>query len=204
MGEVEPGYVVIEKPPAESVRLRESSCIGWVMENVKAAYEGAGLETRFAEINSRVKEADLRGTLLCEELQKDGWTCIFYCPRTAEDLAASGEREKLGALNMAKAGARVWKSPVPGSTGVRCDAVVTGYRGVTPDSRTAGQLEKLENIPFFVGVANGGIHTFVGHNGSVCDFHWRAQPDDKNAMTENSIREWEWDTGLYMVPPGYW
>jgi hypothetical protein len=204
MGEVETGYVVIEKPPAESVRLRESSCIGWVMENVKAAYEGAGLETRFAEINSRVKEADLRGTLLCEELQKDGWTCIFYCPRTAEDLAASGEREKLGALNMAKAGARVWKSPVPGSTGVRCDAVVTGYRGVTPDSRTAGQLEKLENIPFFVGVANGGIHTFVGHNGSVCDFHWRAQPDDKNAMTENSIREWEWDTGLYMVPPGYW
>jgi hypothetical protein len=38
----------------------------------------------------------------------------------------------------------------------------------------------------------------------VCDFHWTAQPDDKDAMTENLIREWKWDTGLYMVPPGYW
>ena len=204
MGSIEPGSVIIEKPPGQTVRLRESSCIGWVMENVKAAYEGAGEEARFAEINRRVKEADLRGTVLCEELQKDGWTAVFYCPRTAEDLSASDEREKLGALNMAKAGARVWKSPVQGSAGVRCDAVITGYRGVIPDSKTEAQLEKLENVPFFVGVANGGIHTFVGHNGSVCDFHWKAQPDDKNAMTENSIRQWEWDTGLYMVPPGYW
>ena len=50
-------------------------------------------------------------------LQKDGWTAVFYCPRTAEDLADSNEREKLGALNMAKAGTRVWKSPIPGSEG---------------------------------------------------------------------------------------
>jgi hypothetical protein len=105
---------------------------------------------------------------------------------------------------MAKAGARVWKSPIPGSEGVRCDAVITGYRDVTPDRNTKMMLEKLENVPFFVGVANGGIHTFVGHKGSVCDFHWTAQPDDKDAMTENPVRQWKWDTGLYLVPPGYW
>lgn len=204
MESIEPGAVVIENPLGRAARIRESSCIGWVMDNVKAAYEGAGIEARFAEISSRVKDADLRGTVLCEELQKDGWTAVFYCPRTAGDLEDSGEREKLGALNMAKAGARVWKSPVPGSAGVRCDAVITGYRGVTPDRKTEALLEKLENVPFFVGVANGGIHTFVGHKGSVCDFHWTAQPDDKNAMTENSVRDWKWDTGLYMVPPGYW
>jgi hypothetical protein len=204
MESIEPGSVIIENSSGKAGRIRESSCIGWVMDNVRAAYEGAGIEARFAEINSRVKEADLRGTVLCEELQKDGWTAVFYCPRTAQDLEASGEREKLGALNMARAGARIWKSPVPGSVGVRCDAVITGYRGIMPDSSTDGLLEKLENVPFFVGVANGGIHTFVGHKGSVCDFHWTAQPDDKNAMTENPVREWEWDTGLYMVPPGYW
>lgn len=170
----------------------------------ESSLRGGGYGGRFAEINSRVKDADLRGTVLCEELQKDGWTAIFYCPRTAEDLADSNEREKLGALNMAKAGTRVWKSPIPGSNGVHCDAVITGYRGVTPDRNTLMMLEKLENIPFFVGVANGGIHTFVGHKGSVCDFHWTAQPDDKDAMTENPVRQWKWDTGLYLVPPGYW
>ena len=201
----EPGAVVLEDASGRMGRVRESSCIGWVIENVKAAYEGAGLAARFAEISSRVKEADLRGTVLCEELQKDGWTAVFYCPRPADDLATSGEREKLGALNMAKAaGARVWKSPVAGSTGIRCDAVVTGYREVQPDDLTETLLEKLEKVPFFVGVANGGIHTFVGHRGSVCDFHWTAQPDDMDAMTENPVRQWKWDTGLYMVPPGYW
>lgn len=204
MGSIEPGSVIIESPSGQAARLQESSCIGWVMENVKAAYEGGGYGERFAEINRRVKVADLRGTVLCEELQKDGWTAVFYCPRTAADLAGSNEREKLGALNMAKAGARVWKSPIPGSDGVRCDAVITGYRNVTPDLNTKMMLEKLENVPFFVGVANGGIHTFVGHTGSVCDFHWTAQPDDKDAMTENPVRQWKWDTGLYMVPPGYW
>jgi len=161
------------------------------MQNVKNAYEGAGNEERFSEIRRRVKEADLRGTVLCEELQNDGWTAVFYSPRTVEDLAESGEREKLDALNTAKAGARIWKSPVPGSQGVRCEAVITGYRGVVPDSHTEALLEKLENAPFFVGVANGGIHTFVGHKGNVCDFHyfhWTAQPDDKSAMTENPIR----------------
>ncbi|MBA4141890.1 MAG: hypothetical protein H0X43_02565 [Nitrosospira sp.] len=198
------GFVVIENASGQASRIKESSCIGWVLENVKAAYEGAGNKVRFAEINSRVKEADLRGTVLCEELQKDDWTAVFYCPRTADDLGDSGEREKLAALNMAKAKARVWKSPVPGSIGVRCDAVITGYREVTPNSDTEALLEKLENVPFFAGVANGGVHTFVGHQGSVCDFHWTAQPDDKDAMTENPIRQWKWDTGLYMVPPGYW
>jgi hypothetical protein len=201
---LEPGSVILENSSGQPARVRESSCIGWVMENVKAAYEGAGLAGRFGEISSRVKEADLRGTVLCEELQKDGWTAVFYCPRPPDDLAGSGEREKLAALNMAKAGARIWKSPVSGSAGVRCEAVITGYREVQPDDQTEALLEKLEKVPFFVGVANGGIHTFVGHRGSVCDFHWTAQPDDKDAMTENPIRRWKWDTGLYMVPPGYW
>jgi hypothetical protein len=204
MASIEPGLITLENPSGEIFRLQESSCIGWVMQNVKAAYEGSGGKERFAEIDRRVKEADLRGTVLCEELQKDGWTAVFYSPRTADNLAEAGEREKLGALRMAEAGARIWKSPVEGSKGVRCDAVITGYRDIEPDARTEAQLQKLENAPFFVGVANGGIHTFVGHRGSVCDFHWTAQPNDPDAMTENPVRHWKWDTGLYMIPPGYW
>jgi len=201
---IEPGLITLENPAGEALRLRESSCIGWVMQNVRAAYAGAGGEERFAEISRHVKEADMRGTVLCEELQKDGWTAIFYSPRTADDLAQAGAGEKLGALRMAQAGARIWKAPVEGSKGVRCDVVITGYRDTEPDAHTEAQLEKLENVPFFVGVANGGIHTFVGHKGSVCDFHWNAQPDDPDAMTENPVRRWKWDTGLYMIPPGYW
>lgn len=190
---------------AGKATLKESSCIGWVMENVKAAYEGAGKSARFAQIEERMRVADMRGTVLCEELQKDGWTAVFYSPRTAQDLKDSGENEKLGALNMAKAGSRVWRAvTVEGSKGVKCDAVITGYRDTTPDAKTEALLKRLESAPFLVGVANGGTHTFVGHKGSVCDFHWTAGPSDKGAMTESPVRQWQWDTGLYMVPPGFW
>lgn len=199
------GQVEISGPNGTKAAIKESSCIGWVMENVKAAYEGAGKGARFAQIDQRMRDADMRGTVLCEELQKDGWTAVFYSPRTATELKDSGENEKLGALNMAKAGTRVWRAvTVEGSRGVKCDAVVSGYRDSTPDAKTEALLAKLEKAPFLVGVANGGTHTFVGHKGNVCDFHWTASPDDKNAMTENPVRNWEWDTGLYMVPPGFW
>ena len=150
----------------------------------KAAYEGGGYGERFGEINRRVKVADLRGTVLCEGITRKRVDRHFLLPeRTAEDLADSNEREKLGALNMAKAGTRV-EIDDSRINGVRCDAVITGYRGVTPDRNTSILLEKLENVPFFVGVANGGIHTFVGHMGSVCDFHWTAQPDDRERRDE--------------------
>jgi peptidoglycan hydrolase-like protein with peptidoglycan-binding domain len=184
--------------------MRESSCIGWVMENVRQAYAAAGKQARFAEIEQRMRAGGMRGTILCEELQKDGWTSVFYSPRTAQDLKDSGQNEKLAALRMAQNGQRIWRSPVEGSQGVRPDAVVTGYRDTTPDARTEELLQRLERAPFFVGVANGGTHTFVGHNGSVNDFHWTAGPDNRDAMTETPLRQWQWDTGLYMIPPGHW
>ena len=77
LGSLEPGAVEIESSSGQSVRVQESSCIGWVMQNVKAAYEGADHGDRFDEINQRVKAADLRGTVLCEELQKEGTTTVF-------------------------------------------------------------------------------------------------------------------------------
>ncbi len=199
------GRVDIRGPNGATATIKESSCIGWVMENAKAAHEAAGMAARFAKIEQRMRDADLRGTVLCEELQKDGWTAVFYSPRTAADLGAAGENEKLAALNMAKAGALIWRaSTVEGSRGVECDVVVSGYRDTAPDAATEALLRRLESVPFFIGVANGGMHTFVGHQGNVCDFHWTAGPDEKRAMTEEPVREWAWDTGLYMVPPGFW
>jgi hypothetical protein len=174
------------------------------MENTAAAYKAAGKSARWAEIEQRMRDNGMRGTVLCEELQKDGWTAVFYSPRTAENLKESGEQEKLGALHMANAGQRIWRAPGAGSRGVKVDAVISGYRDSEPSPETEALLKRLEESPFFVGVANGGTHTFVGHRGQVSDFHWTAEPDNADAITENSVRSWQWDTGLYMIPPGQW
>ncbi len=198
--------VTVQDASGAEKKLRESSCIGWVMDNVKAAYQAAGKADRFKEIESHMRASGMRGTVLCEELQKDGWKAVFYSPRTADDLASSSSsKAKLEALQMAEAGKRIWKAGGdPLSHGVKPDVVVTGYRDSEPNEATDALLHKLESAPFLVGVANGGTHTFVGHAGSVTDFHWTAGPDSQHAISETPIRTWEWDTGLYMIPPGAW
>jgi hypothetical protein len=200
--------VTIKNASGDTRVMKESSCIGFVMDNVKAAYTAAGKGDRFAEIQAHMQASGMRGTVLCEELKKDGWNAVFYSPRTADDLATHKEKndpDKLDALRMAQHGGRVWKAGGDSlSTGIKPDAVVTGYRDSTPDAKTDAQLSQIEKAPFFVGVANGGIHTFVGHDGNVSEFHWDAGPNDPGSIQETSVRKWEWDTGLYMLPPGNW
>jgi hypothetical protein len=202
------GKTELAGPEGATATLKENSCIGWVMENTAAAYKAAGKGDRWAQIEQKVKDAGMRGTVLAEELQKDGWTAVFYSPKTKDQLLASGtkdDKEKAAALAMANNGARVWKAGGVGdSRGVKVDTVISGYRDSEPDAQTEAALKQLEDAPFFVGVANGGRHTFVGHKGMVSEFHWDAEPNSKNALEETSVRDWEWDTGLYMIPPGQW
>jgi hypothetical protein len=66
------------------------------------------------------------------------------------------------------------------------------------------QLAKLSEIPFFFGVANAGTHTFVGRNGNVSEFHWKQNPDSKTAIEETPLKEFDWESGIVMVPPKSW
>ena len=50
----------------------------------------------------------------------------------------------------------------------------------------------------------GRMDVFVGHDGQVSEMHWKAAPNEKGALQETQLRTWQWDTGLYMLPPGSW
>lgn len=65
-------------------------------------------------------------------------------------------------------------------------------------------IDKLKQVPFFFGLARGGTHTFVGQDGRVNEFHWDAMPNDKNAIEEQPLQTFPWNSGLIMVPPGTW
>lgn len=179
-----------------NANFKESSCIGWAMENVGAAYAAAGKSGRWNEIMSIVAAKGSKGTDLAKELQKDGWQAVYWNPDAKKPNDGNAEHS-FSASQVAKG------KPY---YGINIDAQVTNYRptdgGGTKQDLSG--IDKLSKVPFFFGLAKGGMHTFVGRNGNVNEFHWNHMPDSKTSIEERPLKDWGWNSGVIMVPPGTW
>lgn len=183
------------KPPSAS-SIKENSCIGWVLENVGAAYAAAGKSDRWAEIQRTVVAKGSKGTDLAAELKKDGWQSIYWNP-DAKNPDDGNAEHSFSAVQVSKG---------KGYYGIAVDAQVTNYRpteGKGTKQDMSG-VEKLREVPFFFGLAKGGMHTFVGRKGEVNEFHWAEMPDSKRAIEQTPLEKFGWNSGLIMVPPGTW
>lgn len=175
------------KAPSAS-ELRKSSCIGWAMENVEAAYKAAGKTARWNEIEGIMRRDDMRGTTLAKELQKDGWESVYWNGDTSN---TSHNGEHSFSASQVRKGRPYY--------GVKVDHQVLNY-----ERGDMSGIDKLEDVPFFFGLARGGTHTFVGRDGNVNEFHWSHMPDSDTAIEETPLKDWGWGSGLIMVPPGSW
>jgi len=185
-----------KKPGTTPAMPQESSCIGWVYENVGAAYAAAGKGARWAEIQRAVVRNGSKGTDLAKELQKDGWKAIYWNPdtKTPED----GSAEHTFSASQVARGKPYY--------GIKIDGTVTNYR---PSSGSATReddtgLQKLANVPFFFGLARGGMHTFVGTRGEVNELHWADDPTSTGIIEQQPLKTFPWLSGVIMVPPGTW
>lgn len=74
--------------------------------------------------------------------------------------------------------------------------------------RTAKDLtgtNKLRGVPYGVLVARGGKHTAIVMYGLVYEAHWESGPKDMYLYGHKDMeKEWDWYSGLIMVPPGFW
>lgn len=175
---------------------KESSCIAWAMENVGAAYAAAGKSARWAEIQRIVSSQGLKGTDLAKELKKDGWEAVYWNP-DAKNPEDGNPEHSFSASQVAKG------KPY---YGIEVDHKVQNYRpteGKNTQLDMSG-VEKLKQVPFFFGLAKGGMHTFVGREGKVNEFHWAEMPNSKNAIEERPLQNFPWNSGVIMVPPGTW
>lgn len=184
----------VTPPSASSVK--EASCIGWAMENVGAAYAAAGKSARWAEIMKTVVANGSKGTDLAKELKKDGWQSIYWNP-DAKNPNDGNTEHSFSAAQVAKG---------KGYYGIAVDAQVVNYRPTDPDKtkQDLSGIEKLKEVPFFFGLAKGGVHTFVGRQGEVNEFHWAEMPNSEHAIQQTPLKDWGWNSGLIMVPPGTW
>ena len=185
-----------KKPGTNPPMPKESSCIAWAMENVGAAYYAAGKGQRWEEIRRTVAANGSKGTDLAKELKKDGWEAVYWNPDAKHPSDGLAEHS-FSASQVAKG------KPY---YGVKVDHQVINYRPTegagTPQDDSG--IAKLEKVPFFFGLAKGGMHTFVGRAGKVNEFHWSEMPNSKEAIEETPLKNWGWNSGLIMVPPGAW
>lgn len=184
------------KPGTTPPTPKEASCIGWVYENVGAAYAAAGKSARWNEIQRIVTAQGSKGTDLAKELQKDGWQGIYWNPDAKNPNDGNGEHSY--SATVAKNKGTYY--------GVKLTDTVTDYRPTEggPTKQNLTGIDKLKKVPFFFGLAKGGMHTFVGGQGKVNEFHWSEMPDSKEAIEETPLQDWGWNSGLIMVPPGSW
>lgn len=179
-----------------SSNFKESSCIGWALENVGAAYSAAGKAERWNEIVRIVGAKGSKGTDLAKELQKDGWQAIYWNP-DAKNPNDGNTEHSFSATQVARG---------KGYYGLDITASVQNYRptDATKTPQDLSGIEKLSKVPFFFGLAKGGMHTFVGRNGNVNEFHWNEMPNSTRAIEERPLKDWGWNSGVIMVPPGTW
>ncbi len=182
-------------PPSAS-SIKENSCIGWAMENVGAAYAAAGKTERWNEIKAIVVAKGSKGMDLAKELKKDGWQSVYWNP-DAKHPDDSNPEHSFSAVQVNRGN---------GYYGMAIDAQVTNYRPTEGQGtkQDMSGIEKLKEVPFFFGLAKGGMHTFVGRKGEVNEFHWSEMPNSTNAIQQTPLEKWGWNSGVIMVPPGTW
>jgi len=169
---------------------------GGAMEHVGPTYAAPRTGERFAEIQRIVASKGSKGTDLAAELKKDGWQSIYWNP-DAKNPDDGNAEHSFSALQVSRG---------KGYYGIEVDAQVTNYRPTEGKGtrQDMSGIEKLREVPFFFGLAKGGMHTFVGRAGEVNEFHWAEMPNSTRAIEQTPLEKFGWNPGFIIVPAGPW
>jgi hypothetical protein len=183
-----------------SFDVREGSCIGWVLDNVAAAYAAVGKAARWDEIASFVRSKGTTGYALQCQLQADGWQAVHV---TADP--AAGDRDGQFVANRALSGGTIKYGQSFGGLVLSPQRNAINFDANTVIEQHAA-LAKLAKVPFWMGMVNGGFHTFVGKGAIVSEFHWADMPNSTRAIEESDIRTFAraGRSIIIMVPPNTW
>lgn len=185
-------------PPTPTV----ISCVNWVLLHLGEGYEAVGRGDVWQRILKTVDAADRDGTVLMQELKKDGWTSLYWNPDVKHP--SDGNAEHPWTYHQVVAGKPYYGTPV--------DGLIVNYRP-SSGSDTAPDLsglKQLRNVPLWAGVANGGYHVFLGLGDQVNESHSTRNPDDITNVEQGPFMAFgtatsvKYNSGVILVPPGLW
>jgi hypothetical protein len=158
------------------------------------------------------RDADSRGTVLLEQARvQDGFTTWYYSRDTHIDKYLETVRKHLYGPPQG----HVVRGKL---THRRIDVGIHITKGkfvlnFAPDHahhahKDERALDELRNVPFALGAADWGTHTFVLSNGYVYEDHWKEGPEEhvfqKSSFEDFSRRYEENGAGVIATPPGAW
>jgi len=200
-----------KKPGTSPAAPSATSCVGWVMKHLGSAYAAAGLGSRFAEIKTVVRAHNMDGSYLMQELQKDGWTMVYWNPDGKKPLDGNEEHPYSYAMAKNRHYYQVYNSATDIVT-IPVSEMLVNYRpapGSTTTKDTSG-LDKLGRVPLWCGIANGGYHCFLGKGGTVNESHLSRMPNDATNVEEGPFTRFgsttsvKYLSGVLAIPPGTW
>ncbi len=205
-----------------------SSCIDWLLEHVRAGYKAAiadakargenpkawALQSTLNAMNKAVNESKATGFAFCEPLIRAGWKVYVFAPDATniDTTSPTNASIHLNHINQAKKTGKYYGG---GAIGLPVTGFITNYhpttdpdvlKSATPTTQDLSGIQQLEEVPFYIGLAKGALHTFVGSYGKVNEFHWAYEVGDTEdrAITEDPLKDWGWSSGIILVPPGEW
>lgn len=180
-------------------------CTTFVLEVLKEAFAAAGASEEWTRIfNEAVKNSGgkFKGLELMKSLQRTGWTGIYWNPDIKHPDDDDSEHPYSSYVAQSKGT----------YYGLNIDAErsVLNYRpteylddGKTPTPLDNRGMDALKELPFGVVAARGGRHMALILDGEIYEVHWSTAATSQNVITHEPLSEWNWLSGVIVVPPGY-
>lgn len=84
-------------------------------------------------------------------------------------------------------------------------AQIEAYHVESPTVKKSDKIENLKKIPFGFLLTRGGNHTAILSYGKVYEVHECNEPYEKKLIDVKDFEtEWDWLSGIIMIPPGVW
>ncbi len=209
-----------KKFAAKIIEPVETSCIGFVQSQLRIGYQEAGLGDRFKEIDKVIYGNSGQGTYLINELKKDGWKTIYWNPDKRDPTErvvkpSISNDHHIWTWAMLRDGHKYMQDVMSYGKvfpGIAVDFMALDFRPTNPKKTKLNEVafKKLQELPFFVGVANGGYHVYMGSHGMIIESHSTRNPTDATNIELRPFNQFGmlknegYLSGVIAVPPGPW
>lgn len=178
------------KYPGNKAGLAQTNCIDFVTKVLVYAYEKVGNKAVAAEVRKRVDKGTELAKYLVEQRtwRAHYWNPDVHHPRDLDD-------EHPYSYKQAVKHKKYYKVPLAGCIIDYNPTPMT--KGETKPKTTA--LNAFTLVPFSVGIARGGYHTFLVSYGQVYEVHWDQASDSLYEISE--FATYPWLSGIVVIPP---
>jgi hypothetical protein len=176
--------------PGDKTGRTQTNCIDFVTKVLVYAYEKMGRKEAAAEVKKRVS----KGTDLAKYLvESRNWRAHYWNPDVKHPRDLDSEHPY--SHQLAVRNKKYYKIPLAGAI-VNFLPTPVASGGTTAKSTA---LNRFKLVPFAVGIARGGYHTFLCSYGKVYEVHWNQPSDGLYGVSD--FGTYKWLSGVVVVPP---